>query len=117
MSRNVDKAFSKATARIEEEQRKRVKPSTSASDPIIEEKAPDAIKRILDAWKNKHYFKLIQLPEPTADDLGKPIWGCTPNDVSRAFRRLSILVHPDKNPGDDARKAFEALNVSAHTRI
>lgn len=25
-------------------------------------------------------------------------------------RRLSVLVHPDKNPGDDAREAFEALN-------
>ena len=24
--------------------------------------------------------------------------------------RLSVLVHPDKNPGEEARAAFEALN-------
>lgn len=23
-----------------------------------------------------------------------------------------MLVHPDKNPGDDARRAFEALNAA-----
>lgn len=34
----------------------------------------------------------------------------------RAYRKLSILVHPDKNPGDDARKAFEALN-DAYRRL
>ena len=30
--------------------------------------------------------------------------------VSKAYRKLSVLVHPDKNPGDAARAAFEALN-------
>ena len=27
-----------------------------------------------------------------------------------------MLVHPDKNPGDDAREAFEALN-EAHRQL
>lgn len=31
-------------------------------------------------------------------------------------RQLSILVHPDKNPGEDARQAFEALN-EAHRAL
>ena len=31
-------------------------------------------------------------------------------------RRLSVLVHPDKNPGNDAREAFEALN-EAHRQL
>lgn len=50
------------------------------------------------------------LPPPEADDLGNPIWACTSADVSRAYRRLSVLVHPDKNPGEDARTAFDLLN-------
>ncbi len=36
--------------------------------------------------------------------------------VSRAYRKLSILVHPDKNPGEEAREAFEALN-EAHRAL
>lgn len=32
------------------------------------------------------------------------------------YRRLSVLVHPDKNPGNDAREAFEALN-EAHRQL
>lgn len=46
------------------------------------------------------------------DALGRPVWHVTPSEVSRAYRRLSILVHPDRNPGEDAREAFEALNES-----
>ncbi|KAG1669138.1 hypothetical protein FOA52_002649 [Chlamydomonas sp. UWO 241] len=84
-----------------------------AAPPVpAEDAAPDAIKRILAAWEKHDYFDLMQMAQPTVDDLGKPTWGCTPGDVSRAYRKLSILVHPDKNPGEQARKAFEALNAA-----
>lgn len=39
-----------------------------------------------------------------------------PLQVSKAYRKLSILVHPDKNPGEEAREAFEALN-EAHRAL
>ncbi len=52
----------------------------------------------------------MELPLPEADELGRPSWNVTSADISKAYRRLSVLVHPDKNPGEDARKAFEALN-------
>jgi hypothetical protein len=54
--------------------------------------------------------RLMELPLPEADEIGRPSWNVTSGDISKAYRRLSVLVHPDKNPGEDARKAFEALN-------
>lgn len=54
--------------------------------------------------------RLMELPLPEADELGRPAWSVTSADISKSYRRLSVLVHPDKNPGEDARKAFEALN-------
>lgn len=39
-----------------------------------------------------------------------------PATLASPRRRLSVLVHPDKNPGDDARAAFEALN-EAHRAL
>lgn len=47
------------------------------------------------------------------DALGRPTWECTDIEVSRAYRKLSLFVHPDKhgNRGNEkAREAFERLN-------
>ena len=60
--------------------------------------------------------RLLQLPPPEVDDLGRLAWGVPASEVSKAYRRLSVLVHPDKNPGEDARAAFEALN-EAHRAL
>lgn len=70
----------------------------------------DAIQRILLAQKDQDYFRMLALPPPDVDALGRPKWDITPAEVSKAYRKLSVLVHPDKNPGDEAREAFEALN-------
>ncbi len=72
--------------------------------------AKDAIQRILLADKDRDYFRMLALPLPEVDALGRPKWDVTPIEVSKAYRKLSILVHPDKNPGDEARQAFEVLN-------
>lgn len=82
--------------------------------PKPAEPLPDvAIFEILKAHKEKDYFKILQLPYPEVDELDRPVWSCSAKDVSKAFRRLSVFVHPDKNPGKDAREAFEAL-TEAH---
>lgn len=60
--------------------------------------------------------RLLELPPPEVDALGRPTWPITPAQVSKAYRRLSILVHPDKNPSEAARTAFEALN-EAHRAL
>lgn len=76
-----------------------------------EEMTPaDAIARVLLADADRDYFRMLGLPPPDVDALGRPTWAVTPAEVSKAYRRLSVLVHPDKNPGDEARAAFEALN-------
>mmetsp|Transcript_35333 Transcript_35333/g.89454 ORF Transcript_35333/g.89454 Transcript_35333/m.89454 type:complete len:287 (-) Transcript_35333:352-1212(-) len=129
MERVLERAFTKVQASVSKvqsdyiaQQEKKSAPKGADATPAAEgeatgpETAKDAIKRILEAWKNKEYFKLIHLPDPTADELGRPVWPCTAGDVSRAYRKLSVLVHPDKNPGDEARAAFEALN-EAHRML
>ena len=60
--------------------------------------------------------RLMQLPQVEADELGQPVWSVTSAEVSRAYRKMSVLVHPDKNPGADAQQAFEALN-QAHRKL
>lgn len=54
---------------------------------------------------------MLGLPRPAVDALGRPVWNVSMVEVSKSYRKLSILVHPDKNPGEDARRAFEALNT------
>lgn len=53
--------------------------------------------------------RLLQLPGPALDDLGRAVWPVSSSDVSKAYRKLSLLVHPDKAPGPEARLAFEQL--------
>ncbi|EFN55938.1 hypothetical protein CHLNCDRAFT_145221 [Chlorella variabilis] len=81
--------------------------------------AGDAIKRILLAAKDRDYFRqgalLLELPPPEVDALGHPCWPAGATEVSKAYRKLSVLVHPDKNPGEAARQAFEALNEAHRT--
>ena len=42
----------------------------------------------------------MELPAPDVDELGRPWWGGTGADVSKAYRRLSILVHPARHRED-----------------
>ena len=40
----------------------------------------------------------LGLAPPGRDALGRPSWSVTDQDVSRAFRRAAMKVHPDKFP-------------------
>jgi curved DNA-binding protein CbpA len=47
----------------------------------------------------KDYYDLLRIPRTATDA-----------EVKQAFRRLAILLHPDKNPHPDAPAAFQELN-------
>jgi curved DNA-binding protein CbpA len=47
----------------------------------------------------KDYYELLRIPRSASDA-----------EIKQAFRRLAILLHPDKNPHPDAPAAFQELN-------
>ena len=58
-------------------------------------------------------FGVLGLERPGRDALGRPRWAPGDADVSRAFRRAAVRVHPDKFPGSAlAAAAFDALNAA-----
>ena len=76
-----------------------------------QEKHKTIPEQILEAYENQNYFKALAVAEPTSDDIGDPIWTVTAAELSKAFRKRSLLTHPDKNPDDEkAREAFDVLS-------
>lgn len=55
-------------------------------------------------------FSALVLPRPECDDAGRPVWHVTDSEISKAFRKRSLAVHPDKNPSAEAKQAFDKLN-------
>ena len=59
------------------------------------------ICRILDIGKEKDYYKILNVPEDVSDD-----------NLKKAFRKLALEIHPDKNRADGATEAFKLLNTA-----
>ena len=55
----------------------------------------------------KNYYQILELNENATSD-----------EIKKAYRRLSFVYHPDKNPGD-AHKAelFKQLNEAYQTSV
>ena len=65
---------------------------------------------ILEACASGDPFTALSLPKPECDDAGRPVWDVTEGQISKAFRKRSLAVHPDKNPSAEAKVAFDKLN-------
>lgn len=53
--------------------------------------------------------RLLQLPGPEINELGRAAWPVSSSELNKAYRKLSLFVHPDKASGPEARQAFEQL--------
>jgi DnaJ family protein C protein 8 len=56
----------------------------------------------------------LQLPGPELNELGRAVWAISSSELNKAYRKLSLLVHPDKAPGPESRQAFEQLKQAYH---
>ena len=66
--------------------------------------------QILEHIDGGDIFSALVLPRPECDDAGRPVWPVTDSEISKAFRKRSLAVHPDKNPSAEAKQAFDKLN-------
>jgi len=55
-----------------------------------------ALETILACRDNGDYFRMFDLEYPSVDALDRPVWNVTSEEIARAYRKASILVHPDK---------------------
>lgn len=53
----------------------------------------------LQTLAKRSYYDVLQVPKSASDD-----------QIKRAYRRLALQYHPDKNPGEEATKKFAEIN-------
>jgi DnaJ homolog subfamily B member 12 len=65
------------------------------------DKERDLVQRIL---RTKDYYDLLGVPRNASDD-----------DLKKAYRRLALSLHPDKNKAQKAEEAFKLVNRAFDT--
>jgi len=65
----------------------------------------------------KNELEILDLPVPTWDELGSPVWVVTELEIKAACKRRLLLAHPDKNQAHQelAARAFEIVNKAVKT--
>eukprot|EP00210_Caulerpa_lentillifera_P004156 g3962.t1 len=109
MSRSLDRAFNQAQQKHRKNTRRRKRIDTEEQDNTTAQQE-DPASTIIIAFNEKDYLKVLRLPAPDVDALGNPVWSCDKDQISKSYRQMTLLVHPDKNSGDLARQAFQLLN-------
>ncbi|CAN1824935.1 Chaperone protein dnaJ 49 [Linum perenne] len=70
--------------------------SSSSSSPKYTE---DQVKMVRQINKKKDYYEILGVDK-----------SCTVDDVRKAYRKLSLKVHPDKNQAPGAEEAFKSVS-------
>ena len=78
-------------------------------DDASKRAAMSVADRVLADYERGDYFSCLGLPPPDCDDAGRPVWDVTDAAISKAYRRASLAVHPDKNPTPEAKAAFDKI--------
>lgn len=76
--------------------RARASPNGSSSSNAYTEEQVSIVRQIK---KQKDYYAILGLEK-----------GCSVEDVRKAYRKLSLKVHPDKNQAPGAEEAFKAVS-------
>ena len=58
------------------------------------------------------HFSVLNLPQPQVSLTGEGVWTVSDDELKRTFKRLVVLIHPDKNPTLGAKDAFEAVKLA-----
>jgi DnaJ family protein B protein 12 len=90
---NINNGSTTATASNESKVRQRG--SSSSSSSYTEEQ----ISIVREIRKKKNYYEILGLEK-----------SCSVEDVRKAYRKLSLKVHPDKNKSPGAEDAFKAVS-------
>lgn len=78
----------------------RRKPSSQGKTYDLPQNGDAAIKHMLQN-KDADPYSVLGVPDDASDD-----------DIRKQYRRLAVLIHPDKNPDKQAAEAFQILSNS-----
>ncbi|KAG0461516.1 hypothetical protein HPP92_021813 [Vanilla planifolia] len=81
--------------------RSRVRSSAASSNESSAVYTEEQINIVRQIKKKKDYYEILGLER-----------SCTVEDVRKAYRKLSLKVHPDKNNAPGAEEAFKAVSKS-----
>ncbi|CCW63674.1 unnamed protein product [Phytomonas sp. EM1] len=64
-----------------------------------------------------NYYEIFHLPSPVSSPTSISASLINAQALQRAYRRYSLLFHPDKDPSPAAREAFERVKIALETLI
>ncbi|XP_078432363.1 dnaJ heat shock amino-terminal domain protein (DUF1977) [Wolffia australiana] len=77
----------------------RPRANASSSEPSSREYSEEQVSIIRQIKRQKDYYEMLGVER-----------NCTVEDVRKAYRKLSLKVHPDKNKAPGAEEAFKAVS-------